>query len=76
MVSLDVKQHLKEEVLSEAQELCESRGRRPGVPVPNSPYGLSVGVMHHLKGDVLSELRSCVKVEVGPRPYGCKLKQH
>ena len=23
-----------------AQELCESRGGRPGLPVPNSPYGL------------------------------------
>ena len=25
---------------SGAQELCESRGGRPGLPVPNSPYGL------------------------------------
>ena len=23
-----------------AQDLCESRGGRPGLPVPNSPYGL------------------------------------
>ena len=23
-----------------AQELCESGGGRPGLPVPNSPYGL------------------------------------
>ena len=23
-----------------AQELCESRGGRPGLPVPNSPYAL------------------------------------
>ena len=23
-----------------ARELCESRGGRPGLPVPNSPYGL------------------------------------
>ena len=22
------------------QELCESRGGRPGLPAPNSPYGL------------------------------------
>ena len=22
------------------QELCEGRGGRPGLPVPNSPYGL------------------------------------
>ena len=65
--------------LVRAQELCESRGRRSGVPVPNSPYGLSVDVKQHLTEEVLSELRSCVKVEVGPRPYGLcgrKLKQH
>ena len=24
-----------------AQELCESRGGRPGLPVPNNPYSLS-----------------------------------
>ena len=30
MVSVDVKQ----------QALCESRGGRPGLPVPNSPYCL------------------------------------
>ena len=29
------------EVGAKAQELCESRGGRPGLPVPNSPYGLS-----------------------------------
>ena len=23
-----------------AQELCEIRGGRPGLPVPNNPYGL------------------------------------
>ena len=27
--------------LVRAQELCESRGGRPGLPVHNSPYGLS-----------------------------------
>ena len=26
--------------LNRAQELCESRGGRPGLPVPNIPYGL------------------------------------
>ena len=25
---------------SRVQELCESRGGHPGLPVPNSPYGL------------------------------------
>ena len=28
------------EKLVRAQELCESRGGRPGLPVPNSPNGL------------------------------------
>ena len=54
-----------------AQMLCESRGGRPGLPVPSSHYGLcgrnsniELGLRH-------SELRSCVKVEVavlGSRP--------
>ena len=26
--------------LTRAQELCESRGGRPGLPIPKSPYGL------------------------------------
>ena len=47
---------------SRAQELCESRGGRPGLPVPNSPYGLC-GRKATLKL-YLSDLRSCVKVEV------------
>ena len=38
------------------RELCESRGGCPGLPIPNSPYGLS--------GHKVTELRSCVKVEV------------
>ena len=48
-----------------AQELCESRGGLPGLPVPNSPYGLC-GRKATLSCDneVTLELRSCVKVEV------------
>ena len=38
VVSVDVKAILEEH--SRAKELCESRGGRPGLPVPNSPYGL------------------------------------
>ena len=45
MVSVDVKHHvylvtLEEEVgiIHRAEELCERRGGRPGLPVPNSPY--------------------------------------
>ena len=37
MVSVDVEQHLNKH---RAQEMCESGGGRPGLPVPNSPYGL------------------------------------
>ena len=37
MVSVDVKQHW---ALVRAQELCESRDGRPGLSVPDSPYGL------------------------------------
>ena len=45
-----------------AQELSECRGGRLGLPVPNSPM-LSVNVKQHLSCSI-SELRSCVKVEV------------
>ena len=41
MVFVDVKQHLKlEQLCPRPQELCESRGGRPGFPVPNSPHSL------------------------------------
>ena len=44
-------------------ELCESRGGRPGLPVPNSPeYGLC-GRKATLNEES-AEFRSCVKVEV------------
>ena len=39
MVSVDVKRH-SEDDRNRAQELCERRGGHPGLPVPNSPYGL------------------------------------
>ena len=45
-----------------AQELSECRGGRLGLPVPNSPM-LSVNLKQHLSCSI-SELRSCVKVEV------------
>ena len=41
--------------------VCESRGGRPGFPVPNSPYGLC-GRKATLNSN--SDTRSCVKVEV------------
>ena len=37
VMSVDVKQHLKKKTVLRAQERCESRGGRPGLPVPNSP---------------------------------------
>ena len=48
-----------------ARELCES----PGLPVPNSPYGLCG---RKAKSNIISEFRSCVKVEVdiSNSPYG------
>ena len=37
-VSVDEKQHYT--LQNKAQELCESRGGRPGLHIPKSPYGL------------------------------------
>ena len=39
-VSVDVKQNQKKINRAGAHELCESRGGRPGLPVPNSRDGL------------------------------------
>ena len=40
-VSMDVKQHLPELcAFRSSGAVCESQGGRPGLPVPNSPYGL------------------------------------
>ena len=60
-----IKQSLKSCGLFRVQELCESRGGRPALPVPNSPCGFC-GRKATLKLNLLplSELRSCVKVEV------------
>ena len=38
MVAVDVKQHLKTNYTLRAQELCERRGGRFGLPAPNTPY--------------------------------------
>ena len=58
MVSVDVK------VYSQSSELCKGQGGRPGLPVPNSPYGvygrkatLNLNLCH-------TEFRSCIKAEV------------
>ena len=49
-----------------AQELCESRGGRPGLPHPNIPYGLCG---HKLSLKENTDHRSCVKVEVAVLVY-------
>ena len=36
---MDVKYHVYC-IVDRGQELCESRGERPGLPVSNNPYGL------------------------------------
>ena len=57
-----------------AQELCESRGGRPGLPVSNSPYGLC-GRKATLNSTG-SELRMCESRDCRPglpfsnSPYG------
>ena len=56
-----------------AQELCERGGGRPGLPVPNSPYNWSLWTESNteLELHIVSELRSCVKIEVAVQcsPY-------
>ena len=61
VVSVDAKKHC-----TRAQELCESRGGRPGLPVPNSPYGLCGHKATVNLKLFRSELRSCVKVPNSP----------
>ena len=54
-----------------AQELCESQGGCPGLPVPNSPYGLcgrkAAFEEEEEEEDSSSELRGCV-ISRGGRP--------
>ena len=51
-------------VLLQSSELCGSRGGRPGLPIPNSSYGIC-GRKATLNSNLYpSELRSCEKVEV------------
>ena len=45
---------------SGAQELCECRGERPGLPVPNGPYGL-VDIKQEEKK---ASGHQCVKVDM------------
>ena len=52
------------EINFRAQVRCESPGGRPGLPVPNSPYGLCGRKAPSNLRRYHSELRSCVNVEV------------
>ena len=49
-----------------AQELCESQGGHPGLPVPNSPYSLCghKATLNEPSGTIHAELQSCVNREV------------
>ena len=58
-----MKIHSKEWTENRPRELCASRGGRAGLPVPNSPYGLSRRKAT-LNKHCLIEIRSCVKLEV------------
>ena len=68
MVSVDVKHHVyfTHSGTHRVQELCESRGGRPGLSVPNtnSPYGLYGRKATLNSNSRVSEFRSYVKVEV------------
>ena len=50
-VCVDIRQDLKKNKKTKArvQELCEIRGGRPGIPVPNDSPTVSVDVKQHLK---------------------------
>ena len=50
---------------SRGQELCEGRGGRPGPPSHNKPEGFCRRKAILKRHRERSELRSCVKVEVG-----------
>ena len=47
-----------------AQEVCESQGGHSGLAVPNIPYGLCRRKATFELNCSISELRSCVKVEL------------
>ena len=64
MVSVDVNHHERRSILR-AQELCESRGGRPRLPVPNKPYGFCGRKSPRKKKKVYTESSGAVlKVEV------------
>ena len=79
-VSVDFKHHVSFECIVRAQELCECRGGRPGLPVPSSLYGLC-GRKATLKLNVSRAQELCESrggrpgLPVPNSPYGlCGLK--
>ena len=54
-----------------AQELCESRGGRPVLPVPNSPFGLCGRKATFVEAQELCESRGgCPVLPVPNSPFG------
>ena len=74
-VSVDVKQHYTC-TFYRVQELRESRGGRPGLPVPNSPHGLCGREGTLNEAVTLTEPRNCVKVEVAVLRLSVDVKQY
>ena len=63
LTSEDIKPHIIRE-RGRVQELCESRGGRPGLLAPNSSYGLCGRKATLNSNSPTLKARSCVKVEV------------
>ena len=61
-----------EEVHYKAPELCGSRGGRPGLPVPNNPYGLCgrKATLNQSSGDVCESGGGRPGLPVPNKPYG------
>ena len=59
----------KENSCIRAQELCESRGGRPRLPVPNKPNDFGGRKAPRKTKICLSELNRCVKVEVAVQGF-------
>ena len=72
-----------------AQELCERRGGRPGLPVPNKPYGFcgrkatlnsncarqSSGAVCESRSDSLSLISLMVSVDVKQHSTSSKVRE-
>ena len=66
--------HTLHSFYSEAQEVCESRGGRPGLPVASSPYGLcgrKATLNYEFRAQELCENRGGrPRLPVANSPYG------